>query len=173
MSFHGQMTETSLSSGLRRKEIHIFIDLVRRNKPEYRYLNYLADLCLSDDSAIHVTQDMIGEVLLKDEENKKLLIRTTMDATELDFDQHWDDEEDDRELVKLDWDWDNQGPSTVSPRPVIGRFLLNMFSEHCANLFAKAEKMILMHSNYYIITNISLTYFLHFVITDSILQSTA
>lgn len=167
------MTETSLSSGLRRKEIHIFIDLVRRNKPEYRYLNYLADLCLSDDSAIHVTQDMIGEVLLKDEENKKLLIRTTMDATELDFDQHWDDEEDDRELVKLDWDWDKQGPSTVSSRPVIGPFLPNMFSEHCANLFAKAEKMILMHSNYYIITNISLTYFLHFVITDSILQSTA
>ena len=110
-------TQTSygLPSGLRRREIHIFIDLVRRNKPEYRYLNYLADLCLSDDSAIHVTQDMIGEVLLKDEENKKLLIRTTMDATELDFDQHWDDEEDDRELVKLDWDWDKQGPSTVSP----------------------------------------------------------
>ena len=116
------MRKTSLSSGLRRREIHIFIDLVRRNKPEYRYLNYLADLCLSDDSAIHVTQDMIGEVLLKDEENKKLLIRTTMDATELDFDQHWDDEEDDRELVKLDWDWDNQGPSTVSPQSLIGPF---------------------------------------------------
>lgn len=66
---------------------------------------------------------MIGEVLLKDEENKKLLIRTTMDATELDFDQHWDDEEDDRELVKLDWDWDNQGPSTVSRRSLIGPFL--------------------------------------------------
>ena len=115
------MIKTSLSSGFRRREIHIFIDLVRRNKPEYRYLNYLADLCLSDDSAIHVTQDMIGEVLLKDEENKKLLIRTTMDATELDFD-HWDDEEDDRELVKLDWDWDNQGPSTVSPRSLIGPF---------------------------------------------------
>ena len=168
------MRKTSLSSGLRRREIHIFIDLVRRNKPEYRYLNYLADLCLSDDSAIHVTQDMIGEVLLKDEENKKLLIRTTMDATELDFDQHWDDEEDDRELVKLDWDWDNQGPSTVSLLSLIGPlFLPNIFSEHCANLFVKAEKMIRMHSNYYIITNISLTYFLHFVITDSILQSTA
>ena len=124
------MIKTSLSSGLRRREIHIFIDLVRRNKPEYRYLNYLADLCLSDDSAIHVTQDMIGEVLLKDEENKKLLIRTTMDATELDFDQHWDDEEDDRELVKLDWDWDNQGPSTVSPRSLIGPFL----PEHLANI---------------------------------------
>ena len=108
---------------MHKREIHIFIDLVRRNKPEYRYLNYLADLCLSDDSAIHVTQDMIGEVLLKDEENKKLLIRTTMDATELDFDQHWDDEEDDRELVKLDWDWDNQGPSTVSRRSLIGPFL--------------------------------------------------
>ena len=79
---------------------------------------------------------MIGEVLLKDEQNKKLLIRTTMDATELDFDQHWDDEEDDRELVKLDWDWDNQGPSTVSPQitdRLAHRFLPNIFSEHCAN----------------------------------------
>ena len=63
---------------IRRKEIDIFVDLVRKNKPEYRYLNYLSDLCVSHDSAIHVTQDMIGDVLLKTEKNKKLLIRTKM-----------------------------------------------------------------------------------------------
>ena len=67
---------------IRRKEIHIFVDLVRRNKPEYRYLNYLSDLCVSNEMAIHATQDMIGEVLLKDETNKKLLIRTSMDDSE-------------------------------------------------------------------------------------------
>ena len=97
----------------RRKEIHIFVDLVKRNKPEYRYLNYLSDLCVSNDSAIHVTQDMIGEVLLKDEKNKKLLIRTVMEESEIDFD-FMEDEDDDRELVALEYDWSDDTPRKVS-----------------------------------------------------------
>ena len=64
--------------------------------------------------AIHATQDMIGEVLLKDEQNKKLLIRTQMDDSEVDFDSlTWDDEDDDRELVTLDYDWNDGNDNKV------------------------------------------------------------
>ena len=65
--------------------------------------------------AIHATQDMIGEVLLKDEQNKKLLIRTQMDDSEVDFDSlTWDDEDDDRELVTLDYDWNDGKDNKVN-----------------------------------------------------------
>ena len=65
--------------------------------------------------AIHATQDMIGEVLLKDEQNKKLLIRTQMDDSEVDFDSlTWDDEDDDRELVTLDYDWNDGNDNKVN-----------------------------------------------------------
>ena len=65
--------------------------------------------------AIHATQDMIGEVLLKDEQNKKLLIRTQMDADEIDLDAlSWgDDEDDERELVTLDYDWNDGNDNKV------------------------------------------------------------
>ena len=96
---------------IRRKEIDIFVDLVRRNKPEYRYLNYLSDLCVSHESAIHVTQDLIGDVLLKTEENKQLLIKTKIiePSSEHEDDIYSQDEDDDSaEIIHLTWNWDNE-----------------------------------------------------------------
>jgi hypothetical protein len=94
---------------IRRKEIDIFVDLVRKNKPEYRYLNYLSDLCVSHESAIHVTQDMIGDVLLRNEKNKNLLITTKMvHPTGYDQDNEFsqDEEDDDTDFIYLNWNWE-------------------------------------------------------------------
>ena len=96
---------------IRRKEIDIFVDLVRKNKPEYRYLNYLSDLCVSHESAIHVTQDMIGDVLLKTKKNKQLLIKTKIiEPCGYDQDDTYSQDEDDdgTEIIFLLWNWDEE-----------------------------------------------------------------
>ena len=97
---------------IRRKEIDIFVELVRRNKPEYRYLNYLSDLCVSHETAINVTQDLIGNVLLKTEENFNLLIRTKIilpEGKQLDdvFEEDDDDEENEN-IIYLCWNWNDK-----------------------------------------------------------------
>nr|AAT47836.1 inositol 1,4,5-triphosphate receptor [Oikopleura dioica] len=97
---------------IRRKEIDIFVELVRRNKPEYRYLNYLSDLCVSHETAINVTQDLIGNVLLKTEENFNLLIRTKIilpeDKQLEDVFEEDDDDEENENIIYLRWNWNDK-----------------------------------------------------------------
>ncbi|KAF5399723.1 hypothetical protein PHET_06535 [Paragonimus heterotremus] len=56
------------------REVETFIKLLRVNY-DGRFLKYLADLCISNDRAVAITQELICHSLLR-EENEDLLIKT-------------------------------------------------------------------------------------------------
>ena len=58
------------------KEIDTFISLVRENK-DCKYLQYLADLCVSMNQAIPTTQEFICNQVLQ-ERNADILIKTVI-----------------------------------------------------------------------------------------------
>ncbi|XP_065845559.1 inositol 1,4,5-trisphosphate-gated calcium channel ITPR1-like isoform X2 [Oscarella lobularis] len=62
-------------------EIDAFINLVRENR-EPRFLNYLSDLCVSNDQAIAVVQELICKSVL-DPNNAAILLQTEMRGKEV------------------------------------------------------------------------------------------
>ena len=64
-----------LEKHITRKEIDTFVNLIK-SKKDYKFLEYLSDLCVANNEAIPRTQELICNVLLKNEENSSILIGT-------------------------------------------------------------------------------------------------
>jgi inositol 1,4,5-triphosphate receptor type 3 len=64
-----------LEKHITRKEIDTFVNFCK-SKKDYKFLEYLSDLCVANNEAIPNTQELISNVLLKEKSNSFILIET-------------------------------------------------------------------------------------------------
>ena len=64
-----------LEKHISRKEIETFVRLIK-SKKDYKFLEYLSDLCVSNNEAIPCIQELICNVILKNKDNFSNLIKT-------------------------------------------------------------------------------------------------
>lgn len=64
-----------LEKHITRNEIDTFVKLIQIKK-DYKFLEYLSDLCVANNEAIPNTQELICNVLLKTSQNSSILIKT-------------------------------------------------------------------------------------------------
>ncbi|CAF0775305.1 unnamed protein product [Brachionus calyciflorus] len=68
-----------LEKHINRKEIDTFVKLIQIKK-DYKFLEYLSDLCVANNEAIPNTQELICNRLLKIPENSTILIQTKLES---------------------------------------------------------------------------------------------
>ncbi|CAL9697413.1 unnamed protein product [Knipowitschia caucasica] len=129
------------------REIETFVTLLRRNR-EPRFLDYLSDLCVSNTTAIPVTQELICKFILN-AANADILIQTKLMSTETPLESSLLQEEGEEEEVWLYWIDHHKEPHGKSIRHLAQdaklnhkkevdtmtyyRYQLNLFARMCVD----------------------------------------